>query len=973
MIFASKIVIAAFAVLYTIIAYSSMLLREGRIKKVYVYLMFPLTLIIHEIAFGIMWYITDDVFYAFYGLGTGAGLFVYHTLFSLLYRNHNVIVKNHMCMMISTGIIMLARLNQNKCIRQLGAIAIALTISLLIPVIIRKCGFIRNLSMLFAIAGIAVLLFVCVRGNTVNGARISLTLAGFTFQPTEFIKIVFVLFLAAFFAKRVTRIRVLIAAGFCAAYIGILIFCKDLGSAAIFAVTFLFLVYEASGKRRYFLCGVGIFVVGLVGAYFMFSHVRVRFDMWIDPWKDVEGKGYQIVQSLFSIANGNWFGTGLFGGKPNLIPFVDADMIFSAMVEELGVVYGLCLILNCLHCYYSAMKMADRLDRGFYRYVSYGLGNAFIFQILLTIGGGTKYIPLTGVTLPWISYGGSSIMATGIVFGILQGLCLVANDEDLAREARRREEEYRQYMMFAMGGGFQYPVGNQVNKDIDNVVMPVADNEYHSIDEYDHNIDSGVDLRDDSDTDSLTAKKQSHAFRNSILFFFACFAGLIIYLIWFTSFKRISVLRNEYNVMRTVKRSEEFVRGSIYSTDGVRLAYTDPGDPDKRIYPYGEYFAHVLGYVDGQGAGIEAKENYMLSVSNVNVFKELKMRMNHEPIFGANIYTTLDYDLQMAAYEALGEYDGACIVMNPKTGEILAMVSKPTFDPNHMDEVFRQISQNPKEAVLLNRATQGQYPPGSTFKILTLMEYLREHPKAAEAYDYNCIGSLFYGEYSIRCYNGKAHGNESLLDCFAYSCNCAFGDIGLQLDRDKYGKLLSDMLFNKSLPYDFAYEKSSATVNENTSDARLVQISIGQGTTTMSPLHLAMITSAIANHGVLNRPYLVDVYEQADGILRNAGYGNQSYELMSPNEADELLQYMQAVTEYGTADRVNPEYRIVGKTGTAEHSDGKAVAHAWFTGFAPYDNPEIVVTIICENAGAASRTAVPAAEKIFKAYYDKRK
>ena len=954
MIFASKVVIAVFAVIYTIIAYTSELVGESRLKKIHSLLMFLITMGIHAIAFGVLWMIKEDSFYLLFGLGTGAGLLIYNILLSLLYRNHDPVMKNHMCFFLSVGMIILSRLNPDKCLRQAGMIGVAMLISLLIPVIIRTCGFIRNLSLGFAIAGFAVLLYVLVRGNTINGARISLTLAGFTFQPTEFIKIIFVLFLSAFLAKKISRMRILIAALFCAGYIGILVLCKDLGSAAIFAVTFLFLVYEASGKRRYFLRGCGIFLIGLAGAYLMFSHIRVRFDMWIDPWRDVEGGGYQIVQSLFSIANGDWFGTGLMQGKPTLIPFVDADMIFSAIAEELGVLFGICLILNCLHCYYTIMHMANRLDTGFYRYVAYGLGNAFIFQVLLTIGGGTKYIPLTGITLPFISYGGSSILATGTVFGILQGLALVANDEVLARELKMREKISGN--VADLDGMEEEPLWEEM--------LPVSWNTE------DAETDSDEDRKNSADA-ARVIRKRNHAFRNSILFVTALFLGLCMYLIWFTAVRRTDVLRNEYNVLRTRKRAEEYLRGTIYSADGNILAYTDSGSPDRRIYPYGDLFAHVVGYQNGSGSGIEAKENYMLSVADVSIVTEWKHVHSGELVSAGSVYTTLDTDLQQTAYDALGDRSGAVIVMRPKTGEILAMVSKPSFDPGNMEDVFQTISQDSNSTVLMNRATQGQYPPGSTFKIFTLLEYLREYPGAATEYAYHCDGSFSYGDHTIRCYNGKQHGDENLMDSFAYSCNCSFGNIGLQLNRNRYGKLLDSMLMNQYLPYPMAYEKSRCNVTEETTDAALVQICIGQGTTTMSPLHLAMITSAIAYDGILMKPYVVESFRQCDGKTQPAGYAGEYGRLMTLEEAAVLTEYMASVTDYGTAANMKEEYRIAGKTGTAEHSVRNATAHAWFTGFAPYENPEIVVTVIMERSGAAAGTAVPAAEKIFETYFDK--
>ena len=154
----------------------------------------------------------------------------------------------------------------------------------------------------------------------------------------------------------------------------------------------------------------------------MFSHIQVRVQAWKDPWSVIDDAGYQIAQSLFAISSGGMFGLGIYGGTPRDIPYVETDFVFSAIAEELGLLFCICLIMLYISCFIMFMNIAMRVKDKFYQMVAFGLGVTYGFQIFLTVGGGTKFIPLTGVTLPLISYGGSSVMATLIMFAVIEGI-----------------------------------------------------------------------------------------------------------------------------------------------------------------------------------------------------------------------------------------------------------------------------------------------------------------------------------------------------------------------------------------------------------------------------------------------------------------------------------------------------------------------------------------------------------------------
>lgn len=356
---------------------------------------------------------------------------VYINLFKMLYPGANQAILNNMCMFIAIGMIILARLSFDKSVRQFIFVAVSLLISIFIPLIIKKVTFLSELTWGYAALGIFALLIVYILGSVTNGSKLSYTLFGaITFQPSEFVKILFVLFLAGILSKKTTILTAVLATVVCVVHVGILVVSKDLGTAAIFFAVYLIVLFAASGKFLYLFMGCAVGSGGCLLAYKFFYHVKVRISAWLDPFSDITGKGYQLAQSLFAIGTGGWFGLGLCQGSPSTIPYVEQDFIFSAITEELGVVFALFLIMLCLSMFLMGMITAYHTKDRFYRLVALGISVTYIFQIFLTIGGGTKFIPLTGVTLPFVSYGGSSIASSVIMFAILEGIWLLSRDKD---------------------------------------------------------------------------------------------------------------------------------------------------------------------------------------------------------------------------------------------------------------------------------------------------------------------------------------------------------------------------------------------------------------------------------------------------------------------------------------------------------------------------------------------------------------
>lgn len=359
---------------------------------------------------------------------------------TLLYPGISRILLNHMCMLFSAGMIILTRLDLDKAVRQLIIAAFSFVLGLFVPWVIRKFKIIKKLGWFYMAAGVAALAAVLILGQVTHGSKLSYTIAGITFQPSEFVKILYVLFLASLLDTD-TRIRRIILTGLCAAaHVLILVLSKDLGSALIYFVVYVVMITVAAHQAGYLLAGAGAAAAASLAAYRLFSHVQVRFQAWKDPWSVIDSQGFQITQSLFAMSRGGMFGLGIGKGTPNDIPYVETDFIFAAVVEEMGLLFGIGIVGTGIVLFLLLMRLSCDLKDGFYKNLVTGFGALYLFQMFLTVGGGTKFIPLTGVTLPFISYGGSSIMTTILMFFIVQGVYVMRYDEELRIEKQRRKK-----------------------------------------------------------------------------------------------------------------------------------------------------------------------------------------------------------------------------------------------------------------------------------------------------------------------------------------------------------------------------------------------------------------------------------------------------------------------------------------------------------------------------------------------------
>lgn len=362
-------------------------------------------------------------------------------LYRIFYKKASMMLVNSMCMLLSCGFIMISRLNFEKAQKQLLMVIVGTAFSLLIPVIVRKVKLLKDITWVYGIAGMVMLIAVLGLAAISGGAKLSIEVGGVTFQFSEFVKITFVFFVAGMLRRDTSFKTVAITTIAAGAHVLILVASTDLGNALVFFITYVVMVYVATQKPLYAFAGMAGGSVAAVLAYKLFNHVRQRILIWKNPFPVYQNEGYQIVQGLFAIGAGGWFGTGLFQGSPTSIPEVSKDFIFAAICEELGGIFAICMLLVCMTCFLMIVNIAMRMNNKFYKLIAIGLGAEYAFQVFLTVGGSIKMIPLTGITLPLVSYGGSSVLCTIIMIAIVQGLYILREDEGEELERQKNDTQ----------------------------------------------------------------------------------------------------------------------------------------------------------------------------------------------------------------------------------------------------------------------------------------------------------------------------------------------------------------------------------------------------------------------------------------------------------------------------------------------------------------------------------------------------
>ncbi len=438
----AKYVIIILMGAYTFSCFSVFVQKEERDEKRVLLRQNILMFGVHFVAYAVLYLKTEERRMLVFYLAQVVFLAAVVILNNVIYPNVSRLVVNNMCMLLCVGFIILGRLSFGSAVKQFVFAVLGSIIGLVVPVIIRKVKILTDMTYVYAGAGFMALAVVAVFAVSSGGAKLGFEIAGFGIQPSEFVKILFVFFVASSLRGDTSFKRVVITTMIAAAHVLILVLSTDLGAALIFFVVYLVMLYVATRQPLYAVAGLGAGSVAAVAGYHLFSHIKVRVSIWQDPFASYSEGGYQIAQSLFAIGTGSWFGMGLCQGSPELIPVRETDFVFAAISEELGLIFALCLILICVSCYVMFLNIAMEIRNQFYKLVALGLGTCYVFQVFLTIGGVTKFIPMTGVTLPLVSYGGSSLLSTMIMFGIIQGLYIIREDEEKKDRTRERKENH---------------------------------------------------------------------------------------------------------------------------------------------------------------------------------------------------------------------------------------------------------------------------------------------------------------------------------------------------------------------------------------------------------------------------------------------------------------------------------------------------------------------------------------------------
>lgn len=457
-------------------------------------------------------------------------------------------------------------------------------------------------------------------------------------------------------------------------------------------------------------------------------------------------------------------------------------------------------------------------------------------------------------------------------------------------------------------------------------------------------------------------------------FFFVLFPAIAVYLSYWQIFASEDLLNHPRN-RRLVLNEKRVLRGSIFDRNGDKLAWSEfqaptPTMPRRQVRKYfeAETFAHIIGYLsDRYGrAGIESQCNSQLSgMTHIQTWDDVRDFLLDADRRGHDTFLTIDSKVQVAAAEALRGRKGAVVAIIPATGEIVALVSVPGYDPAAIAGDWNTLNSNP-DVPLFNRATMGLYPPGSTFKVITAGDALEEGIEKPES-RFVCRGSVNIHGYDVRCPDGKAHGGLDLIKALVVSCNVTYAQVAVKLGKEKFQSYASRWGVGERLLDDLPSKASSLIRRDaNLTTTVLAQSGFGQGEIVTTPLQMAVIAATIANGGLRMKPYLVQRLSSYGGEVLQDTKPTAVTQVISPDSARTLSKMMEAVVGKGSTHRIfgSLPYPVAGKTGTAQNPHGQS--HAWFISFAPAPAPQIAVACIVENAGKGSVEAAPVVKKVIE-------
>lgn len=855
------------------------------------------------------------------------------------------------------GITFVTRLQPDASLGQVIFLFLGVALMVGTLAVVKNLEVVKRYKYVLGIAGIILLVLPMFIGTEIYGSKLWIKIGGFQFQPGEFAKVLIVLFLAGYLAEnrellsisnrtvlgiKFPRLRLLyplfIVWGVCLLVVA---FERDLGSALLFYTIFLIMLYVATGRVSYVIIGLALLAVGAFGMYQIMSHVQVRVAIWLDPFSDAQNLGYQIVQSLFSLADGGLAGVGIGKGMADIIPVVASDMIFAAIGEEMGLLGGSAVLLLFMLFAVRGLTTAARAKSDLAAFSAAGLTAAISFQAFTIVGGVTKLIPLTGVTLPFMSQGGSSLLASFVIVALL----LRAGDE-----ATGRSTEIANTSTDLATAGYRTTVrGSHMRR-------PALDTP-----------ESGL----------LGRVALANRLTRTVFLFTALFAVLI------GNITYIQVIKaSEYQDMpsnnHTINKARFIKRGSIITADGLTLAESiqQADGTYARSYPNGNLAAHVVGYYSQQYGtmGIENTQNDTLTGSKD--YSSWQNALNSlagisEP--GNSVQLTIDSRIQRAAEQALAGRVGAIVALDPRSGAVLAWASAPTFDNTNIQAAIEAANASGgTDTSMYDRATLALYTPGSTFKVLTLASAL-ENGLATLDTTYDSPGRMEIGGADVVSIGERGHGKISLAKAFALSSNTVFGQVADGLGAEKLVATARAFGYGQQLGLDFTTAASVMPNPEEMTEWELAWAGagqpVGQGHTPgpqATVMQNALMAATIANNGIAMNPYVVSQILAPDGTVLKTTRGHSLGQAVGSGTAEQVKQAMLDVVQNGTGSAAAiAGVKVAGKTGTAETNN--ANANSTFVGFAPYDTPTVAIAVVIEQNAKGEESAAAVGGQVLRA------
>ncbi|QWT17781.1 FtsW/RodA/SpoVE family cell cycle protein [Collinsella sp. zg1085] len=876
------------------------------------------------------------------------------------------------------GITFVTRLKPGLAIAQLVILFVAIALMVGTLALVKNLDMVKRYKYSFGAGGILLLVLPMFIGTEIYGSKLWISIPGVgTIQPGELAKVLIVLFLAGYLAEnrellsisnrsilgiKIPRIKLLaplmVVWGICML---VVVFEKDLGSALLFYTIFLVMLYVATGRVAYIIIGMFLLIVGALGAYHFLGHVQIRFNTWLNPFADAQNTGYQLVQSLYSLADGGLVGVGIGKGLSTLIPVVESDFIFSAIAEETGLLGGAAILLLYMLFAVRGLTTAARAKSDLAAFIASGLTAAISFQAFLIVGGVTRLIPLTGVTLPFMSQGGSSLLASFIIVALL----LRAGDEATGREAELTGTGVIAASSAADAQGLS-AIGTRIFGGRERAVAagPVR-------------VGSRMHKRllDTPESGVLGRVALANRLTRQVLLFTVLFALLIGNLTYVMVIKAA-----DYQAMagnnHTILKAAYVKRGSIITSDGVTLAESVQQEDGTymRTHPNGNLAAMAVGYYSTRfgSAGIEASQNETLTgAKDYSSWQNAINSLAGATQPGNSVKLTIDSRIQAAAERILEGYSGAIVVLDPQTGAVLAWASAPTYNNDDIANSLADAEAGGNTS-LFDRATKALYTPGSTYKVITLAAALDSgHANLDTQYD--APGSMEIGGADVTNIRSSDYGRITLRKAFAYSANTVFGQAATEVGADTLVQYSRAFGYGQELGTDFSVTPSIMPDPNQMSTWELAWAGagqpVGQGHTPgpqTTVLQNAVMAAAIAHDGIVMSPFVVSQTLSPEGTVIKTTQPRTLGQALSAESAAQVREGMLAVVEEGSgSDAAVHGVHVAGKTGTAETSSTNV--NSAFVGFAPAEQPTLAVSVMVENYDKHGVSAAALASRVIAA------